>query len=544
MKKTQSAAGTLLPILCLLMALLIGAVALVCQIYHNMYLEQTDRNISNVKYHIGRIDQTIHHADRILYSNATQNADLLGLTCSEDPDRYRFYQYGIWKHFAAAEYDLPYVAAYFFYTDINHRLTEVVKHQLPYEWRKKASSAIAERMHDGTQTSIEMLEIDGKNILLRTLRFPGLCIGYWLLQSDILNVQNIEGADEMHLTLFAGNGQSQSITMQPGSKTCFSNYADFGIVVESPYGLAWQTMEFWEKVRLLIPILPVVLCSVWLIVRYIRFFLPMEKLMRVMAQVGKGDTGRRMKINRYYSNEISQIGLNFNRMMDRLQELQKRNEEQLLCLKNSEMERLKLQINPHFFINVMNAIRSFAMLRRMQPICEMTVYLSDYFRFILRRDVQVITLSEEINHTNNFMRIQQYRFADKLQYKTNIAPECMDAKVPILLVHTFVDNAVRYVLQNEEACIEVWAQLEQQQQIRLTISDTGCGFEQEMLDKLNRGISLSHDGKCIGIANLTARMEDLYQGKAKIRYANQPSGNGAVVEITFPYLKKEELPHV
>ena len=124
--------------------------------------------------------------------------------------------------------------------------------------------------------------------------------------------------------------------------------------------------------------------------------------------------------------------------------------------------------------------------------------LSDLLRHVLDAGDRHAPLGEELEIVERYLDIQRARFADRLQFKIDLAPEVADARVPLLIVQPLVENAVRHGLapRVREGSLVIRA-VRDNGQTRIDVEDTGVG--------LPAGWTLD-DAAGTGLRNLASRL--------------------------------------
>src|SRR5690606_16872282 len=109
------------------------------------------------------------------------------------------------------------------------------------------------------------------------------------------------------------------------------------------------------------------------------------------------------------SEEFQMLGQSFNSMMDEIQTLRINVYEEQISKQKEELQRLQLQVKPHFFLNTLNIIYNLAKVKSYERVQEMTISLINYFRFMFRSNTSFVMLHEDLEHTRNFLRIHSLR---------------------------------------------------------------------------------------------------------------------------------------
>ncbi len=115
-------------------------------------------------------------------------------------------------------------------------------------------------------------------------------------------------------------------------------------------------------------------------------------------------------------------------------------------LKESELNVLKSQINPHFLFNSLNSISSLIMYDP-DKSQEMIIKLSDFLRYTISEDTEKFTkLEKEIENIRLYLDIEKTRFGDKLQYDFQLEEACLKRKLPFMILQPLYENAVKHAV--------------------------------------------------------------------------------------------------
>ena len=193
-------------------------------------------------------------------------------------------------------------------------------------------------------------------------------------------------------------------------------------------------------------------------------------------------------------------------------------------LARANLDSLRMQLNPHFLFNTLNAISVLALKGERHSVVRTLTLLSDLLRVSLENDAQVVPLSEEISFLERYVEIEQIRFKDRLTVVMELAPESLVAEVPALVLQPLVENAVRHGISRKSGPGVVTVQSSVSGgRLTLVVQDTGPGFG-KAIDSARTGI---------GLANTRARLEQLYGQEQSLDLEDAPGG-GAIVRVTLP----------
>lgn len=113
-------------------------------------------------------------------------------------------------------------------------------------------------------------------------------------------------------------------------------------------------------------------------------------------------------------------------------------------LRESQMNALKGQINPHFMFNSLNNIRGL-ILENPTKSREMITRLSEMLRYSLTKsEINTIALEEEIEMVENFIAISKIQLEDRLQFVTEIEEITLKLHIPPMVIQMLVENAIKH----------------------------------------------------------------------------------------------------
>ena len=190
---------------------------------------------------------------------------------------------------------------------------------------------------------------------------------------------------------------------------------------------------------------------------------------------------------------------------------------------------LKMQLQPHFLFNTLNAVVSLVRARRGREAEDTLAHLSDLLRWVLDdREQQQVPLARELEYVRLYLAVEHVRFADRLRVDFRIAPDALDGAVPHLCLQPIVENAIRHGIEASSTAGAITIGGERVgDTLELTVEDDGPGFS---------GV---RQPVGIGLANTRLRLAELYGGRASLTTANGVDG-GAIVTIRLPFRECED----
>jgi two-component system sensor histidine kinase AlgZ len=182
-----------------------------------------------------------------------------------------------------------------------------------------------------------------------------------------------------------------------------------------------------------------------------------------------------------------------------LQRAQLRLAQALAETRDAQLRALRLQVNPHFLFNTLNAISALVSAQANREANRMIARVADFLRATLAHDGgHEHSLAEELALTEAYLDIEKVRLGERLQITMKTGPGLLDATVPYLLLQPLVENAIRHGIAPLAAPGRVDIRVERDgSALRIEISNDG------------RASSVVQ-GSGIGLANVAERLRHLY----------------------------------
>ena len=175
-------------------------------------------------------------------------------------------------------------------------------------------------------------------------------------------------------------------------------------------------------------------------------------------------------------------------------------------VKETELKMLRSQINPHFLFNSLNSISSLT-ITNPEKARDMIVKLSEFMRYALsRKDEQPVSLQNELENLRLYLDIEKIRFGDKLTTEEIIENDCLDFKIPVLMLQPLYENAVKHGVYESTESVNIITQAK--------IID---GFIEITISNNYYPAASLRRGTGTGLLNVTRRLELFYGNKASIK---------------------------
>jgi len=204
----------------------------------------------------------------------------------------------------------------------------------------------------------------------------------------------------------------------------------------------------------------------------------------------------------------------------RARERETRARELAARLTEARLQALHMQIQPHFLFNSLNALGTL-IHKDTAAATEMLAVLSQFLRLTLDAPAeQEVPLQRELEYAEHYLRLEKIRFGERLNYSILPEPDTLAARVPALLLQPLVENAVRHGIEPQRTPgtigIRAWRE---NGALHVSVKDNGAGTRLPATEG-------------IGLANVRARLRELYGGHASLSLGS--AGSGTQVEIRLP----------
>lgn len=205
----------------------------------------------------------------------------------------------------------------------------------------------------------------------------------------------------------------------------------------------------------------------------------------------------------------------------KLQERMQQEERLKNLVRDTELNMLKAQINPHFLFNSLNSISSLTMTNPAEAR-DMIIRLSDFLRYSLKhRENKYVPLKEELGHMKDYLAIEKIRFGDKLTYRFDIDNICEEFPVPTMIFQPLFENAIRHSVYESVDPVEILFQCRPENGLMKTVISND--YDPQIPSRKGTGV---------GLQNVKQRIELAYHEKGSVTWNNQQGV--FTVTILFP----------
>ena len=328
----------------------------------------------------------------------------------------------------------------------------------------------------------------------------------------------VEGLSDEELTaLSAGDGK-----LQIGDELFFVHVnvsGDVRVVSLAPQRVVGFERIAADKTFYVIIAVSVLLFAILLFVLNKNYTIKTEKMVAELNSISLGNGKMRVSVPNVY--EIRNVAEEINGMLARLEETAAREKEAqdkllhaTVAQQEAEMTAYRSQINPHFFFNTLECVRSMAQYYKADMIEEIITAMSKMFRYSLYSDT-VVDLSSEIDMIRQYFVITSFRFPDKYVLKEELDEKTLDYRVPSMILQPLVENCIKHAFNSvpvgKKNEITIRSSFSEEGLLKIDIIDNGSGMDEETLEKLRKVMLGEADPESrkdsIGVNNIYTRVK-------------------------------------
>lgn len=270
---------------------------------------------------------------------------------------------------------------------------------------------------------------------------------------------------------------------------------------------------------------------------------PIQELCRITSQIAEGDFSDRAKTQT--EDELEVLSDSVNDMSENLEVMVNQIKEDERKMRHAELRLLQEQINPHFLYNTLDTIVWLIEGDDPDKAVDIVVALSEFFRLVLSRGKEYISIREEEKHIRGYLEIQQVRYQDILDYEIAIEPELYQYKILKLTLQPLVENSLYHGIKYKRAKGKIWVtgtlqegSSPEEDRILLCVRDNGIGMEAEEVTRLQAEIQkpCKETEKGFGLANVNERIRMNFGMEYGMTIESE-KGVGTKVRIVIPAVR-------
>lgn len=492
---------------------------------------------SSIEIYADSVNEKLHSVERFMYSTITHNESLEKLNHVQTFLDYQEDLKKVQTSFTEFEYQNETHMTFLLETDSTDHFINVSNLYIPYEDYLLLKSNLKSLRSDISDRKWKNVTTKNSEYLVKSVHYEGKIIYAVISSEDILKpLRKLNIGNNGKLSLKEPNNipSSNYLIHAQNEKT----HLPFDIYVLVDYAEVFRNITLLEVFLSAVPIIITILSII--IILYIRQWMikPITRLTERLSQLGDSIPPSEFFISEGIL-EIDKANDKLNKVIFDMQELKIREYHSQLELKKIELNYLKNQIRPHFYLNMLSMIHSMLQTKNYKEIEELTILTSNYLRHLFMANQDFSELKDEVQHIKDYLEIQRIRYGNSIYFSLDYNSDLQNTLVPSLLLQTFIENTIKHGFSFQDLFTILLSikkvKTEDSDYIQICIEDNGPGFSEEILSKLNQKQSLiTEDGHHIGITNTIERLNLLYPNDYTITFENNEEG-GAKILLLIPY---------
>ncbi len=245
---------------------------------------------------------------------------------------------------------------------------------------------------------------------------------------------------------------------------------------------------------------------------------PLQNLISSFDRLRQGDLS--VRAQKPETEDFNYLYDSFNHMAAELEQLVSENYKQEILLQKAELRQLQAQINPHFLYNNFFWLQRVISSGDIEQAEQITQELGTYFRYITRKNSDLVLLSDENEHAMIYSNLQAVRFSGRIEVDFDALPvEFENYQVPKLFLQPLIENAFKYGLEEQlsGAILRVRHVRKSEKELVIMVEDNGQALTQERLAELQRRLDClgadSIPAGLSGMLNIARRLQIYFQSR-------------------------------
>lgn len=257
-------------------------------------------------------------------------------------------------------------------------------------------------------------------------------------------------------------------------------------------------------------------------------------LKNVMNRMKKGNLSIRFQPKS--RDEIAELGITFNSLLDRIQELMEEQKQNQKAKRKMELQMIQEQVKPHFLYNVLEMISSMIRCDMNQEALISIENLSSFYRISLNKGSPVISISQEVRLLENYLSLQKKRYIEFMDYVLAFSPDISGYTIPKLTLQPLIENSIYHGIKEKDSkgtiCVSGYLS---EGRVVIEVYDNGIGISEEKQKEILRSIhsdAMNPDNH-FGVASVVKRLNIYYNNQVTFQIDSKLSEYTCMI-LSFP----------
>ena len=260
-----------------------------------------------------------------------------------------------------------------------------------------------------------------------------------------------------------------------------------------------------------------------------------NRIVYATSRLKRGDFS--YQIQEKTNDEIGKVADSMDALTCRMEVLIHENYQKQLRLRDSEINLLYEQIDPHFLYNALSTISSLSIMEGDGLTNRCVKALGEFYRVSLNQGKRILSVQEEVELLKSYMVIQKFRFDDSIEISYDVERGVLQYRCLKLLLQPVVENSIKYgVMDNNGKTLHIHVKIyEEGEDIYFEVEDDGVGMDEKRLKEVQDAVNQGNGG--YGLKNIDVRIK-LQYGPAFGLHVDSKKGIGTKGRIRIPRVWK------
>ena len=337
-----------------------------------------------------------------------------------------------------------------------------------------------------------------------------------LFSEKNIETNSIQILDEDNRVLFGQSNLPYQMEIKIEDSLSTINHIEYIVTIRQIEGMDWKIMDMvssnhvFEEIHnfrnliLIYCLTAMVVLLICATLTYHSMHDPINAMLSSMQDF-REDNLEAIKISDDGKDELHHLSTTFNGLLTRIEELLTTVQSEQEQRRETQIQLLQAQINPHFLFNTLNTLRYLAILNEDKPVSEGINALAKLLRNTIVDSNEMVSVEEEIENVKNYIIIQKLRYGDLFETVYNIDDDIKQKKILKFLLQPIVENSILHAFEEdrEHQILTIRAR-EKKGYLCIEIGDNGKGFCIEDTASSNKKLS------SIGMKNIQERIQLMY----------------------------------
>ncbi len=255
-----------------------------------------------------------------------------------------------------------------------------------------------------------------------------------------------------------------------------------------------------------------------------RMLNPLREITEKADKISGGDMNIRFDTEQT-DDEIRVLSSSFNSMLDRIEILIKRVEQEQKEKLRTEHAMQQNRIQPHFLYNTLNTISVLCEMKEPEEASRMANLVAEYYRLVLSDGKDIVTIEQELHHVELYLRIKLISGGDALSYSINCEKAAEHFLISKMTIQPLVENSIKHAFGDGRAGRIDISVRKADGGVVITVADNGVGMDVDRFKSIVENREQGH----FGIFSVCKRMQLLSGGKYKMEAHSKPNEGTQVI---------------